>query len=303
MRVVSTQQSVFLSLDRYHCQRTISPRGYHPHSSQCFYHWVDATASVLLVHEGINHPVVSVFITGSIPLLVYYQSTRVSSTQQSVFLSLGRYHCQCTISPRGYHPHSSQCFYHWVDTTVSVLLVHEGIIHTVVSVSITGSIPLLVYYQSTRVSSAQQSVFLSLGRYHCQCTISPRGYHPPSSQCFYHWVDTTVSVLLVHEGIIRPVVSVSIIGSIPLLVYYQFTRLSSTQQSVFLSLGRYHCYCTIVPRGYHRPSSQCFYHWVDTTVSLLLVHEGIIRLVVSVYITGSIPLLVYYQSTRVSSAQ
>ena len=228
---------------------------------------------------------------------------RVVSTQQSVFLSLGRYHCQCTISPRGYHPHSSQCFYHWVDATASVLLVHEGINRPVVSVFITGSIPLLVYYQSTRVSSTQQSVFLSLGRYHCQCTISPRGYHPPSSQCFYHWVDTTVSVLLVHEGIICPVVSVSIIGSIPLLVYYQFTRLSSTQQSVFLSLGRYHCYCTIVPRGYHRPSSQCFYHWVDTTVSLLLVHEGIIRLVVSVYITGSIPLLVYYQSTRVSSAQ
>jgi hypothetical protein len=34
-----------------------------------------------------------------------------------------------------------------------------------------------------------------------------KGYHPPSSQFYYHWVDTTVSVLLVHEGIIRPAVS------------------------------------------------------------------------------------------------
>ena len=303
MRVVSTQQSVFLSLGRYHCQCTISPRGYHPPSSQCFYHWVDTTVSVLLVHEAIIHLVFSVSITGSIPLLEYYQSTRVSSAQQSVLLSLDRHHCQCTISPRGYHPPSIQCFYHWVDTTASVLLVHEGIIRPVVSVSITGSIPLLVYYYSTRVSSTQQSVFLSLGRYHCQCTISTKGYHLPNSQCFYHWVDTTVSVLLVHEGIIRPVVSVSIIGSIPLLVYYQSTRLSSTQQSVFLSLGRYHCQRTIGPRGYHRPSSQFFYHWVYTTTRVLLVHEGIIRLVFSVHITGSIPLLVYYLSTWLSSAK
>ena len=292
MRVSSAHQSVFLSLGRYHCQCTISPRGYHPPSSQCFYQWVDTTVSLQLVHKGIIHPVVSVSITGSIPLLVYYQSMRVLSAQQSVFLSLGRYHCQCAISPRGYHPHSSQCFYHWVDATASVLLVHEGIIRPVVSVFITGSIPLLVYYQSTRLSSAQQSVFLPLGRCHCQCTISPRGYHPPSSQCLYYWVDTTASVLLVHEGIIRPVISVSITGSIPLLVYYQSMRVVSTQQSVFLSLGRYHCQCTISPRGYHPPSSQCFYHWVDTTVSVLLVHEGIISPVVSVSITGSIPLLV-----------
>ena len=303
MRVSSAHQSVFLSLGRYHCQCTISPRGYHPPSSQCFYHWVDTTASVLLFNEGIIHPVVSVSITGSIPLLVYYQYKRVSSAQQSVFLSLGRYHCQCIISPRGYHPPSSQCFYHWVDTTASVLLVHEAIIHPVVSVSITGSIPLLAYYWSTRLSSTQQSVFLSLGLYHYQSTISPRGYHPPSIQCSYHWVDTTASVLFVHVVIIRQVVSVSITGSIPLLVYYQSMRVSFAHQSVFLSLRRYHCQCTISPRRYHSPSSQCFYHWVDTTVSLLLVHEGIIHPVVSVFITGSIPLLVQYQSTRASYAQ
>jgi hypothetical protein len=35
-----------------------------------------------------------------------------------------------------------------------------------VFITITGPIPLLV-------------------------TISPRGYHPPSSQCFYHWADTS----------------------------------------------------------------------------------------------------------------
>ena len=69
------------------------------------------------------------------------------------------------------------------------------------SVSITGSIPLLVYYQSPRVSSAQQSVFLSLSRYLCWFTISPRGYHPPSSQYYYHWVDISAGGQLVPEAI------------------------------------------------------------------------------------------------------
>ena len=62
-------------------------------------------------------------------------------------------------------------------------------------------------------------------------------YHPPSSQCFYHWVDTSAGGLLVPDGIIPlvanasaltwfiiyiilPVVNVSITGSIPLLVDY-----------------------------------------------------------------------------------
>ena len=62
-------------------------------------------------------------------------------------------------------------------------------------------------------------------------------YHPPSSQCFYHWVDTSAGGLLVPDGItllvanasaltwfiiyiILPVVNVSITGSIPLLVDY-----------------------------------------------------------------------------------
>ena len=98
-------------------------------------------------------------------------------------------------------------------------------------------ISLLVDYQSLRVSSAQQSVFLSLGRYLCWWTISPRGYHQPSSQCLYHWVDTSAGGLLVPEGTISPVVSVSITGLIPLLVDYQSQRVPSAQQSVFLSLG------------------------------------------------------------------
>jgi hypothetical protein len=52
-------------------------------------------------------------------------------------------------------------------------------------------------------------------------------------------------------------------------------------------------------------SSQCFYHYVDTSsVGRQLVLQGIIRLVVSVSITRSIPLLlVDYYSSRVSSAQ
>ena len=322
-RVSYTHQSVFLSLGRYLYQWTISPRGYHTPSSQCFYHWVDISTGGLLVLECIIHPVISVSITGSIPLLVDYQSSSVSYSQQSVFLSLGRYLYWWTISPRVYHSPSSQCFYHCVDTSTDGLLVFECIIHPVVSVSITGSIPLLVDYQSSRVSYTKQSVFLSLGRYlywwtisprvvsftHQSVflslgrylywwTISPRGYHTPSSQCFYHWVNTSTGGLLVLECIIHPVVSVSITGSIPLLVDYQSSRVSYTQQSVFLSLGRYLYWWTISPRGYHTPSSQCFYHWVDTSTGGLLVLECIIHPVVSVSITGSIPLLVDYQSSR-----
>ena len=299
-RVSYTKQSVFLSLGRYLYWWTISPRGYHTPSSQCFYHWVDTSTGGISVLEGIIHPVVSVSITGSIPLLVDYQSSSVSYTQQSVFLLLGRYLYWWTISPRVYHTPSSQCFYHWVDTSTGGLLVLEGIMHPVVSVSITGSIPLLVDNQSSGVSYTQQSVFRSLGRYLYWWTISPRGYHTPSSQCFYHWVDASTGGLLVLEGIIHPVVSVSITGSILLLVDYQSSRISYTQQSVFRSLGRYLYWWTISPRGYHTPSSQCFYHWVDTSTGGLLVLEGIIHPVVSVSITGSIPLLVDYQSTRVS---
>ena len=299
-RVSFSQQSLFLSLGQYHSWWIISPRGYHSPSSQCFYHWVNTTLGGLLVPEVIILPVVSVSITGSIPLLVDYQSPRVSFSQQSVFLSLGQHHSWWIISPRGYHSPSSQCFYHWVNTTLGGLLVPEGIILPVVSVSITGSIPLLVDYQSPRVSFSKMSVFLPLGQYHSWWTISPRGYHSPSSQCFYHWVNTTLGGLLVPEVIILPVVSVSITGSIPLLVDYQSPRVSFSQQSVFLSLGQHHSWWIISPRGYHSPSSQCFYHWVNTTLGGLLVPEGIILPVVSVSITGSIPLLVDYQSPRVS---
>ena len=293
-RVSFSQQSVFLSLGQYHSWWTISPRGYHSPSSQCFYHWVNTTLGGLLVPEGIILPVVSVSITGSIPLLVDYQAPRESFSQQSVFLSLGQYHSWWTISPRGYHSPSSQCFYHWVNTTLGGLLVPEGIILPVVSVSITGSIPLLVDYQAPMASFSQQSVFLSLGQYHSWWTISPRGYYSPSSQCFYHRVNTTLDGLLVPEGIILPVVSVSIARTIPLLVDYQSPRVSFSQQSVFISLSQYHCCRTISPRGYHSPSSQCFNHWVNATLGGILVPEGIILPVVSVSITGSIPLLVDY---------
>ena len=295
-RVSFSQQSVFLSLGQHHSWWIISPRWYHSPSSQCFYHWVNTTLGGLLVPEGIILPVVSVSITGSIQLLVDYQSPRVSFSQQSVFLSLGQYNSWWIISPRCYHSPSSQCFYHWVNTTLGGLLVPEGIILPVVSVSITGSIPLLVDYQSLRVSFSQLSVFLSLGQYHSWWIISPRGYHSPSSQCFYHWVNTTLGGLLVPEVIILPVVSVSVTGSIPLLVDYQSPRLSFSQQLVFLSLGQYHSWWIISSRGYHSPSSQCFYHWVNTTLGGLLVSEVIILPVVSVSITGSIPLLVDYQS-------
>ena len=34
-------------------------------------------------------------------------------------------------------------------------------------------------------------------------------YHPPSSQCFYHWVDTSAGGLLVPDGIIPLVANAS----------------------------------------------------------------------------------------------
>jgi len=35
-----------------------------------------------------------------------------------------------------------------------------------------------------RLNLISTFLLLSLDRYHCWWTISPRGYHPPSSQCF-----------------------------------------------------------------------------------------------------------------------
>ena len=103
---------------------------------------------------------IHITITVSIPLLVDSQSPRVSSAQQSVLLSLCRYLCWWTLSPRGYHQLSSQCYYHCVDTSAGGHLVPEGIIRSVVSVTITVSIPLLVDYSSSRVSSAQYSQYV-----------------------------------------------------------------------------------------------------------------------------------------------
>ena len=302
-RVSFVQQSVFLSLDRHLCWWTISHREYHRSSCQCYYYWIDTSTVGLLVTESVSRPVVSVTITESTPLLLDYQSQRVPSVLLSVLLSLDRHLCWWTISHIEYHPSSSQCFYQWIDTSDGGLLVTESIIRPVVSVSITGSTPLLVDYQSQRVSSVQQSVLLPLVRHLCWWTISHREYHSSSSQCFYHWIDTSAVGLLVTEGIIRPVVSVSINGSTPLMVDYQSQRVSSVQLSMLLSLDR-HLYCwTISHREYHSSSSQCYYHWIDTSAGGLLVTESIIGLVVNITITGSTPQLLDYQSQRVSFVQ
>ena len=114
-----------------------------------------------------------------------------------MFLSLGRYLCCWTISPRGYHQHSSQCFYHWV-----------------VFLSLGRYLCCWTISPPSRISSAQsRSVFLSLGRYLCCWTISPRGYHQHSSQCFYHWVDTSVAVVTI-SGLLVPDVFISTIVSV-----------------------------------------------------------------------------------------
>ena len=92
-------------------------------------------------------------------------------------------------------------YYHWVDTSAGGLLVPEGIIHPVVTVSVlTWFIRYLCFY------------------------------------C-YHWIYTSAGGLLVPRGIIRPVVSVSIltdcIGYLRfyhyLLVDHYFPRESPTR--------------------------------------------------------------------------
>ena len=77
-------------------------------------------------------------------------------------------------------------------------------------------------YQRLHVVPNKLSTFylLSLGWYLCWWIISLRVYPLLSSQCFYHWVDTSAGGLLVSECILCPVVSVSITGLIPLLVDY-----------------------------------------------------------------------------------
>ena len=70
------------------------------------------------------------------------------------------------------------------------------------------------------IDRISKCLLLLLGQYVCWWTISPREYHAPSSQCFYHWVNASVGGLVVPEDIMRPVVSASITGSIPLLVDY-----------------------------------------------------------------------------------
>jgi hypothetical protein len=63
-------------------------------------------------------------------------------------------------------------------------------------------------------------VLLSLGRYLCWLTISHRGCHSSSSQCYYHWVDTSTGWLLVPEDVIRPVVSAEALTWFTRYVYY-----------------------------------------------------------------------------------
>ena len=110
--------------------------------------------------------------------------------------------------------------------------IHDQVMYTkldiYVCITITRLIPLEVDYQSPEVSPTQQSVLLSLGSYLCWWTISLRRYHLPSSQCYYHQVDTSAGGLLVSGGTIYPVVSVTITRLIPLLVDYQSPEVSST---------------------------------------------------------------------------
>ena len=113
-------------------------------------------------------------------------------------------------------------------------------------------------------------MFLSLGRYLCWWTINPRGYHLPSSHCFYHWGDTSAGGLLILEGIIREALIVFI-------------------TAVDTSAGG-----LLIPEGFIRQVFIVSITAVDTSAGGLLIPEGIIRQVVIVSITGTIPLLVDY---------
>ena len=266
-RVSSVKQSVFIIITGWW---TISYRGYHPSSSQCL---LLSQGGGLLVTEGIIHQVVSVYYYHRV---VDYQLPRVSSVKQSVFIIITGW---WTISYRGYHPSSSQCL---LLSQGGGLLVTEGIIRQVVSVYYYHRV---VDYQLPRVSSVKQSVFIIITGW---WTISYRGYHPSSSQCL---LLSQGGGLLVTEGIIRQVVSVYYYHRV---VDYQLPRVSSVKQSVFIIITGWR---TISYRGYHPSSSQCL---LLSQGGGLLVTEGIIRQVVSVYYYHRV---VDYQLPRVSSVK
>jgi hypothetical protein len=79
---------------------------------------------------------------------------------------------------------------------------------------------LFIFLSSNILNLISTFLLLSLGRYLCWWTFSPRGYHPPSSQSFYHWDDTSAGGLLVPDGIIRPVTSASELTCFIRYIYY-----------------------------------------------------------------------------------
>jgi hypothetical protein len=128
--------------------------------------------------------------------------------------------CWRTISTRGYHPPSIQCWHGYcVDTSAGELLVPGDIIHTVCNTAmVIVSIPLLGDNYYPGVSSTQYSVLAwLLCRYLCWRTISTRGYHPPSIQYWHGYcVDTSAGGLLVPGDIIHTVFNTGmVIVSIP----------------------------------------------------------------------------------------
>ena len=75
-------------------------------------------------------------------------------------------------------------YYHCVDTSAGGLLDPEGIIHSVVSVTITVS-RYLSWWILLDPDFISMFLLLSLCRYLCWRTIRSRGYHPHISQYYY----------------------------------------------------------------------------------------------------------------------
>jgi hypothetical protein len=216
---------LLLSLARFFCWWTFSPRVYHPPSSLCL-----DTDMVYLISMLLFLSLARYFCWWTFSPRVYHPPSSLCLDTAMVYLispflllSLCRYLCWWTFSPRVYHPpvvcvwtlpwyiwYLRFYYYHCVDTSVGELLVPECIIHQVVCVWDTD----MVYLIST-------FLLLSLCRYLCWWTFSLRVYHPPSSLC----LDTAMVYLI--------------------------------SMLLLLSLARYFCWWTFSPRVYHPPSSLC----------------------------------------------
>jgi len=98
-----------------------------------------------------------------------------------------------------------------------------------------------------------------------------RGYHPHSSQCYYHWVDTSAGGLYVPRVSSTPVVSTS---ALTLFIRYLCTDTMSCYSQVgFYVHGTWH----LLPRVglIYIPSSDRFIYFINLAQSMKAFSTGV----------------------------